>query len=190
MEYKFSSFSWSSLCSVHLLLWIQKINSGEYKLMGLAPYGSNKYSNIIRNNLIDIKEDGTFNLDMSYFKFHRGFTMTSDKFYKLFGAKPRQPEEKITEFYMDIAASIQSIVEEILVKLALSIRAETGQKNLCMAGGVALNCVANGKILNQKIFEKIWIQPASGDAGSSLGAALLGWHDFLNKKRRLVNKIL
>ncbi len=163
-----------------------KINSGEYKLMGLAPYGSAKYVNKIKEHLIDIKEDGTFNLNMSYFKYHRGFEMTSKKFNKLFKAKPRNPEEKLTQFHMDLAASIQAVTEEVVIKIAKTIRKETGLKNLCMAGGVALNCVVNGKLLDSKIFDNIWIQPASGDAGSSLGAALLGWYGYL-KKTRLPN---
>ena len=151
--------------------------------MGLAPYGVPKYLEKIKNYLIDIKEDGTFNLDMSYFKYHRGFRMTSSKFHKLFGAKPREKDSELSQFHMDIAASIQLVTEEIILKLAKSIKKETGLKNLCMAGGVALNCVANGKLLQEKIFEKIWIQPASGDAGSSIGGALLAWHDFLEKPR-------
>ena len=160
-----------------------KVNSGEYKLMGLAPYGKPKYADLIRKNLIDIKEDGTFRLDMSYFKYHRGLRMTSNKFNKLFGANPRKAETDLSQFHMDIAASIQDVLEEIVIKLAYSIKKETGMKNLCLSGGVALNCVANGKLFNKKIFDNIWIQPASGDAGSALGCALLGWYDFLNKGR-------
>ena len=160
-----------------------KVNSGEYKLMGLAPYGEPKYVQKIKNHLIDIKEDGTFRLDISYFKYHRGFRMTSRKFNKLFGAPPREQEKEITQFHMDLAASIQIITEEVVIKLARSLKKETNLKNLCLAGGVALNCVANGKLLEEKIFDNIWIQPASGDAGSALGAALLGWHDFYNKPR-------
>tara|TARA_B100000242_G_scaffold292230_1_gene267192 strand:+ start:108 stop:1964 length:1857 start_codon:yes stop_codon:yes gene_type:complete len=164
-----------------------KVNSGEYKLMGLAPYGEPKYVNKIKNNLIDIKEDGTFKLDMSYFKYHRGFRMTSNKFHKLFGAPPRDRDQDLTQFHMDIASSIQEVTEEIVIKIATCLQRETGLKNLCLAGGVALNCVANGKLLEKKIFENIWIQPASGDAGSSLGAALLVWHEYL-KKTRNINK--
>ncbi len=160
-----------------------KVLSGEYKLMGLAPYGQPNYVAEIKNNLIDIKDDGTFRLDISYFKFHRGFRMTSRKFHKLFGAPPRNRESELTQFHMDLAASIQFVTEEIVIKLAKSLRKETGLKKLCLAGGVALNCVANGKLLKEKIFDDIWIQPASGDAGSSLGAALLGWHSFLKKPR-------
>ncbi|KGG00857.1 Carbamoyltransferase [Prochlorococcus marinus str. MIT 9311] len=160
-----------------------KVNSGEYKLMGLAPYGSPKYVEKIESKLIDIKEDGTFKLDLSYFKFHRGFRMTSSKFHKLFGAKPRKSEDEILQFHMDLAASIQKVTENIVTKLANTLRKETGQKNICLSGGVALNCVANGKLLDQKIFDDIWIQPASGDAGSSLGCSLLCWHQYMNKKR-------
>ncbi len=160
-----------------------KVNSGEYKLMGLAPYGDPKYVKKIKDNLIDIKDDGTFKLDISFFKFHRGFRMTSSKFHKLFGEKPRKSEDDLTQFHMDIAASIQVVTQEIVIKLAKSLYKETGIKNLCLSGGVALNCVANGKLIKEKIFDDIWIQPASGDAGSALGAALIGWHDYLNKPR-------
>ena len=160
-----------------------KVNSGEYKLMGLAPYGNPKYIQKIKNYLIDIKADGTFKLDISFFKFHRGFRMTSKKFHKLFGHPPRQREKELTQFHMDLAASIQAVTEEIVIKIAKNLKKETGIKNICLAGGVALNCVANGKLLKEEIFENIWIQPASGDAGSSIGAALIIWHKFLNKKR-------
>ena len=160
-----------------------KVNSGEYKLMGLAPYGNPIYVEKIKRNLIDIKEDGTFKLDISFFKFHRGLRMTSRKFHKLFGSPPRVKETDITQFHMDLAASIQVVTEEILLKLANSLRKETGIQNICLAGGVALNCVANGKLLKKKIFENIWIQPASGDAGSALGAAMVVWHQYMNKKR-------
>ena len=153
-----------------------KVNSGEYKLMGLAPYGEPIYIDKIRE-LIDIKEDGTFRLDQKYFNYATGLTMTNKKFDELFGQKPRNPEkEKISQFHMDVAASIQKVTEEILIKLARSIRNEYNISNLCLAGGVALNCVANGKILEEKIFDNIWIQPAAGDAGGSLGAALALWH--------------
>ncbi len=162
-----------------------KVNSGEYKLMGLAPYGEPIYAKKIKENLIDIKEDGTFRLDMSYFKYHRGFRMTSQKFNKLFGSKPRVAEEEITQFQMDLASSIQAVTEEIVIKIAYSLKKETGIKNICLAGGVALNCVANGKLLEKKIFDDLWIQPASGDAGSALGAALLVWHEHFNKKRKI-----
>lgn len=160
-----------------------KVNSGEYKLMGLAPYGEPTYVDQIKENLIDIKEDGTFRLDISYFKYHRGFRMTGRKFHRLFGRPPRKGETELTQFHMDLAASIQVITEEIVLKLARSLREETGIKNLCLAGGVALNCVANGKLLQEKIFNDIWIQPASGDAGSALGAALVGWHQHQEQER-------
>ena len=160
-----------------------KVNSGEYKLMGLAPYGIPKYVKEIKDNLIDIKDDGTFKLDISFFKFHRGFRMTSRKFNQLFGQPARSNESELTQFHMDLAASIQLVTEEIVIKLAKSLRKETNIKNLCLAGGVALNCVANGKLLKENIFDNIWIQPASGDAGSSLGAALLGWHEYYKKPR-------
>ena len=163
-----------------------KVNSGEYKLMGLAPYGEPRYVDTIKDNLIDIKEDGTFRLDISFFKYHRGFQMTGRKFHKLFGKAPRQRETELTQFHMDLAASIQVVTEEIVLKLAKSLREETGIKNLCLAGGVALNCVANGKLLKEKVFDDIWIQPASGDAGSALGAALVGWHQD-QEKERVVN---
>ena len=160
-----------------------KVNSGEYKLMGLAPYGKPIYEDKIKK-LVDVKDDGTFRLDQKYFNYATGLTMTSDKFNNLFGQKPRDPSsEKITQFHMDVAASIQKITEEIMIKLARSIRKEYNIKNLCLAGGVALNCVANGKILKEKIFDNIWIQPAAGDAGGSLGAALALWHIEHDHKR-------
>ena len=162
-----------------------KVNSGEYKLMGLAPYGCPKYVREIKNHLVDIKDDGTFRLDISYFKFHRGFRMTGRKFHKLFGRPPRKVETELTQFHMDLAASIQVVTEEIVLKLAKSLREETGIKKLCLAGGVALNCVANGKLLQEKIFDDIWIQPASGDAGSALGAALIGWYQHQEKERTI-----
>ncbi len=153
-----------------------KVNSGEYKLMGLAPYGNPNYVKEILK-IIDIKDDGTFRLDQSYFNYATGFTMTSSKFDNLFGQKPRDPKlENLTQFHMDIAASIQKITEDIMIKLAKSVKKDYGFKNLCLAGGVALNCVANGKILEEKIFENIWVQPAAGDAGGALGAALALWN--------------
>ncbi len=162
-----------------------KVNSGEYKLMGLAPYGVPLYEDKIKK-LIDIKDDGTFRLDQNYFNYATGLTMTNNKFNKLFGQKPRDPiNEKITQFHMDIAASIQKVTEEIMIKLAKAIRSEYNIKNLCLAGGVALNCVANGKILQEKIFENIWIQPAAGDAGGSLGAALALWHIEYDNRREV-----
>ena len=160
-----------------------KVNSGEYKLMGLAPYGSPIYEEKIKQ-LIDIKDDGTFRLDQKFFNYTTGLTMTNDKFNNLFGQKRRNPDnEKLTQFHMDIAASIQKVTEEIMIKLAKSIRNEYGIKNLCLAGGVALNCVANGKILQEKIFDNIWVQPAAGDAGGALGAALALWHIEQGNKR-------
>ena len=164
-----------------------KVNSGEYKLMGLAPYGEPKFVDKIKNHLIDIKNDGTFRLNISYFKYHRGFQMTGKKFHNLFGRPPRKSETELTQFHMDIAASIQVVTEEVVIKLATSLKEETGISNLCMAGGVALNCVANGKLYKQRIFKKIWIQPASGDAGSSLGAALAGWHQY-NCEERIIHE--
>ena len=153
--------------------------------MGLAPYGKPLYEDKIKK-LIDIKDDGTFRLDQKYFNYATGLTMTNDKFSNLFGQKPRNPKnEKITQFHMDIAASIQKITEEIMIKLAKSIRDEYNIKNLCLAGGVALNCVANGKILKEKIFDNIWIQPAAGDAGGSLGSALALWHIEQNNIREV-----
>ena len=166
-----------------------KVNSGEYKLMGLAPYGKALYTEKILDHLIDLKDDGTFMLDQKYFNYSTGLTMTNKNFDKLFGEKRRQPEtEKITQFHMDIAASIQQVTEKIMLLLTKSLRKEYKISNLCLAGGVALNCVANGKILKEKIFENIWVQPAAGDAGGSLGAALGYWHIDLNKKRNETNK--
>ncbi|MEB3263004.1 MAG: carbamoyltransferase [Synechococcus sp.] len=161
-----------------------KVNSGEYKLMGLAPYGTPKFAQAIKDNLVDIKEDGTFRLNLKYFKYHRGFRMTSRKFHRLFDAPPRQGEGELTQFHMDLAASIQLVTEEIVLRLAKSLKTETGAENLCLSGGVALNCVANGKLLESGIFKNIWIQPASGDAGSALGAALVAWHQHLSQPRQ------
>ncbi len=160
-----------------------KVNSGEYKLMGLAPYGKPNYvSEILK--IIDVKKDGTFRLDQSYFNYATGLTMTNKKFDDLFGQKPRDPKfDKLTQFHMDIASSIQKVTEDIMLKLARSVQKEYGLKNLCLAGGVALNCVANGKILKEKIFENIWVQPAAGDAGGALGAALALWHLDQNNPR-------
>jgi carbamoyltransferase len=153
-----------------------KVNSGEYKVMGLAPYGEPKYANIIKEHLIKIEEDGSFQLDMSYFDYATGLTMTNQKFNDLFGGPPRTSEAELTQREMDLAASVQKVTEDVVVKLARGIAKETGQKNLCLAGGVALNCVANGILLRENIFEKIWIQPAAGDAGGALGAALSAWY--------------
>ena len=162
-----------------------RVNSGEYKIMGLAPYGEPKYAQTILDNVIDVKEDGSFRLDLSYFDYCTGLRMTNDKFHALFGAPPRDPESLLTQREMDLAASIQAVTEEIVLKLGRSTAAETGEKNLCLAGGVALNCVANGKLLRDGCFENIWIQPAAGDAGGALGAALIGYHHFQNRPRKL-----
>tara|TARA_A100001011_G_C14318683_1_gene849287 strand:+ start:5100 stop:6920 length:1821 start_codon:yes stop_codon:yes gene_type:complete len=164
-----------------------KVNSGEYKLMGLAPYGDPKYKALIIDNLIDIKNDGSFRLNQDYFNYTTGLTMTNEKFHNLFGNKPRGSDEKITQFHMDIASSVQTIIEEVMLKICSSLREEYKIPNLCLAGGVALNCVANGKILEQKIFDKIWIQPAAGDAGGSLGGALAYWHLELKNSREILN---
>jgi len=163
-----------------------KVNSGEYKVMGLAPYGKPIYKDLILDNLIDVKEDGSFRLDMSYFNFATGLTMTNKKFEKLFGQPVRKKEDELlTQFHMDIASSIQAVTEEIVIKLTKDITKKYNLKNLCMAGGVALNCVANGKVLANKTFENIWVQPAAGDAGGSLGAALAYWYQELKHKRKI-----
>ena len=162
-----------------------RVNSGEYKVMGLAPYGEPKYADIIKDKLITIAQDGSFQLDMSYFDYATGLTMTNKKFNMLFGGPPRQSEAELTQREMDLAASIQKVTEEIVVKLARNIAKETKIKNLCLAGGVALNCVANGILLREKIFENIWIQPAAGDAGGALGAALSIWYQHLQNERKI-----
>ena len=163
-----------------------KVNSGEYKVMGLAPYGKPIYKDLILKNLIDLKEDGSFKLDMSYFNYATGLTMTNKKFENLFGQQTRKKEDDLlTQFHMDIASSIQAVTEEVVLRLTRGIAKEYNVKNLCMAGGVALNCVANGKVLKEKIFENIWIQPAAGDAGGSLGASLAYWHQELDRKRKI-----
>lgn len=164
-----------------------KVNSGEYKVMGLAPYGEPKYVEEIRK-LIDIKPDGSFALDMSYFNYSVGLTMTSEKFHKLFGGPPRKPESPLTQKEMDIAASLQVVTEEVMLAIARHIHQVTGLKYLCLAGGVALNCVANGRILREGPFEDIWIQPASGDAGGALGAALSAWYEYLGNPRAVDGK--
>ena len=164
-----------------------KVNSGEYKLMGLAPYGEPKFINKIKDYLIDIKNDGSFRLNMSYFNYCTGFTMTNKKFNNLFEGDPRKPESTITQKEMDLAASIQKITEEIVIKISKNIAKETSNKNLCLAGGVALNCVANGSLVKENIFENIWIQPASGDSGGSLGAALAANYHMLGKTRKIKN---
>jgi len=162
-----------------------KVNSGEYKLMGLAPYGEPKYVDLIYKHLIDVKEDGSFRLNMDYFNYAVGLTMTNNKFHKLFGGPPREAEAEITQDMMDIARSIQVVTEEILIKIAKNIKSDLKINNLCLAGGVALNCVANGKIYQEKIFDNIWIQPAAGDAGGALGAALSTWYEYLDKPRNV-----
>lgn len=163
-----------------------KVNSGEYKVMGLAPYGEPKYVDLIKENLIDIKEDGSYRLDMSYFDYCTGLTMTNDKFHDLFGRPPRKADEdELTQMDMDLAASIQVVCEEVVMKMARALRQEYGIENLCMAGGVALNCVANGKVLRDSSFENIWIQPAAGDAGGALGCALAAWHIHHGKERQV-----
>lgn len=160
-----------------------RVNSGEYKLMGLAPYGEPTFYDKIMGTLIDVKEDGSFRLDMKYFNYHHGLTMTSRHFDELFGGPPRKPESKMTQREMDLAASVQKVTEEVLLRMARHVHRETGAKKLCLAGGVGLNCVANGRILREGPFEDIWIQPAAGDAGGALGAALFVWHQLLNKER-------
>ena len=149
-----------------------KVNSGEYKVMGLAPYGEPRYADLIKQHLIDIREDGSFALDMLYFNYCTGLTMTNARFHKLFGGPPRQPESEVTQKEMDLAASVQAVTEEVVIKLAKGVASSTGQRNLCLAGGVALNCVANGKLLREGVFDNLWIQPAAGDAGGAVGAAL------------------
>ncbi len=160
-----------------------KVNSGEYKVMGLAPYGQPKYKDLILSELMDLKEDGSFKLNMKYFDYCAGLTMTNRKFDKLFGGPPRKPESNVTQRDMDLARSVQDVTEEVMLRMARHIHHETGQKNLCLAGGVALNCVGNGKILREGPFDNIWIQPAAGDAGGALGAALFVWYQYLDNQR-------
>jgi carbamoyltransferase len=161
-----------------------KVNSGEYKVMGLAPYGKPKYKDLILDNLIDLKDDGSFRLDQSYFNYATGLTMTNQKFADLFGEPARKPDtDKLTQFHMDIAASVQAVTEDVMLKMTKSLSEEYSPSNLCLAGGVALNCVANGKILKDKAFKDVWIQPAAGDAGGALGSALAVWHTELHKPR-------
>jgi carbamoyltransferase len=162
-----------------------KVNSGEYKVMGLAPYGEPKYVDRILNNLVDLKPDGSFRLDLAYFDYCTGLTMTNAKFEALFGAPPRKPEQDLTQFHMDLAASIQAATEEIVLRLTRALQQETGLRNLCLAGGVALNCVANGKVLRDGRYDRIYIQPAAGDAGGALGAALVGYHLQLAREREV-----
>ena len=161
-----------------------KVNSGEYKLMGLAPYGQPKYVDLILDKLLDLKEDGTFRLDMQYFNYCTGLTMTNRRFDELFGGPPRKPEGDLTQREMDIAASIQVVTEEVVMRLANTLHEETGEKNLCLAGGVALNCVANGRLLREGPYEKMWIQPAAGDAGGAAGAAAIAWHEYDSRPRK------
>ena len=165
-----------------------KVNSGEYKVMGLAPYGEPKYADLIKEKLIAVAEDGSFQLDMSYFDYAAGLTMTNKKFDALFGGPPRTSETELTKRDMDLAASVQTVVEDVVVQIAKGIAKDTGERNLCLAGGVALNCVANGILLKERIFDNIWIQPASGDAGGALGAALSAWYLHNNSERRVLSE--
>jgi carbamoyltransferase len=162
-----------------------KVNSGEYKVMGLAPYGEPKYVDLILENILDLKDDGTFRLNMDYFNYATGLTMTNEKFHRLLDGPPRKPESPLEQRHMDLARSIQVVTEEVMLRLARTVKSETGNDYLCLAGGVALNCVANGIILREGIFKDIWIQPAAGDAGGALGAALAIWHQYLGNERTL-----
>ncbi len=165
-----------------------RVNSGEYKLMGLAPYGEPKYKDLILRELIDVKEDGSFRLNLKYFNYCVGLTMTNDLFHKLFGGPPRKPESPVTQKDMDMARSVQEVTEEVMLRIARHVHQVTGMKNLCLSGGVALNCVANGRILREGPFENIWIQPAAGDAGGALGAALFAWYQYLGNERKADEK--
>jgi len=162
-----------------------KVNSGEYKVMGLAPYGEPRFKDTILSNIVDLKEDGTFRLDPTYFDYCTGLRMTNEKFGALFGGKARKPDELLTQHHMDLAASVQAVTEEIVLRLARSVKKETGAKNICLAGGVALNCVANGKLLRENLFDGIWVQPAAGDAGGAVGAAFAAYHGYLGQSRKL-----
>ena len=162
-----------------------KVNSGEYKVMGLAPYGVPRFKDIILDKIVDLKEDGTFRLDQTYFDYCTGLRMTNEKFADLFGGPARKPEELLNQTHMDLAASVQAVTEEIVLRLARSVKKETGAKNICLAGGVALNCVANGKLLRENIFDGIWVQPAAGDAGGAVGAAFAAYHGYLGQARTL-----
>ena len=164
-----------------------KVNSGEYKVMGLAPYGEPRYVDAIKMNLIDIKDDGSFRLNLDYFDYCTGLRMTNERFDAVFGGPPRKPEDRLAQREMDLAASVQAITEEVVLKLAAGVAKATGERNLCLAGGVALNCVANGKLLRSGTFDRIWIQPAAGDAGGAIGAALGAYHLFKGAPRRAVN---
>jgi len=163
-----------------------RVNSGEYKVMGLAPYGEPKYLDLFLEHVVDLRDDGSFWLDQSYFNYCQGLTMTGGKFHELMGGPPRPPESELTQKEMDIAASVQALAEEVMLRIARHVQGETGMKNLCLAGGVALNCVGNGRILREGPFDRLWIQPAAGDAGGALGAALLGWHRMLGNGRTAV----
>ncbi len=165
-----------------------RVNSGEYKVMGLAPYGKPKYKSLIYKYLINVKEDGSFKMNMKFFNYCAGLTMTSSKFHKIFGGKPRKPESKLTQKEMDLACSVQEVTEEIILKMAKHVKKVTGMKYLCLSGGVALNCVANGKLLRSGLFDDIWIQPASGDAGGALGCAFFTWYQYLDNQRKANNK--
>jgi carbamoyltransferase len=165
-----------------------RVNSGEYKVMGLAPYGEPRYKDLIYKHLIDVKDDGSFKMNMDYFNYPSGLTMTGSKFHKLFGGLPRKPESNITQREMDLARSVQEVSEEIVIRMATYVRKETGMKYLCLAGGVALNCVANGKLLRSRIFDDIWIQPAAGDAGGAAGCALFTWYQYLENRRKVHDK--
>jgi len=165
-----------------------RVNSGEYKIMGLAPYGEAKYKDLIYKHLIDVKKDGSFKMNMNYFNYCAGLTMTNSKFHKLFGGSPRKPESKLTQKEMDLARSVQEVTEEIVLKMSKYVRNKTGMKYLCLAGGVALNCVTNGKLLRSGLFDDIWIQPAAGDAGGAVGCALFTWYQYLNNQRKADKK--
>lgn len=160
-----------------------KVNSGEYKVMGLAPYGEPRYADLIYKHLVDLKDDGSFRLNMKYFNYCQGLTMTNGRFDELFGGPPRKPESTLTQREMDLAASVQKVTEEVMLRISKHVHRETGMKNLCLAGGVALNCVGNGRVLREGPFERIWVQPAAGDAGGALGAAYAVWHQYLEKDR-------
>jgi carbamoyltransferase len=160
-----------------------RVNSAEYKVMGLAPYGEPKYKDLILDELVDLKEDGSFKLNMKYFNYCTGLTMTNERFHKLFGGPPRKPETQIRQRDMDLARSVQAVTEEVMLKMAYRVYRVTGEENLCLSGGVALNCVANGRISREGPFKQLWIQPAAGDAGGALGAALVAWHHYLGKPR-------
>ena len=160
-----------------------RVNSGEYKMMGLAPYGEPRYAELIREHLVDVKPDGTFRLDMRYFAYATGLRMTSERFHALFGGPPRAPDEPVDQRTMDLAASIQQVTDDIVLRLARALRKETGERQLCLAGGVALNCVSNGLLAREGVFDELWIQPASGDAGGALGAALVAWHHAGGERR-------